>query len=96
MKNEMGFLEGTFAVQLLRQQHTIVCSFWKDLYYGQPKNLARAIFTAYSPCWAEKKSVEVFRKHYFSFPPLLLVITLFVSKLVFPKLPCFLALIQMV
>ena len=50
MKNEMGFLEGTFAV-LLRQQHTIVCSFWKDLYYyGQPKNLARAIFTAYSPC----------------------------------------------
>ena len=45
MKNEMGFLEGTFAVQLLRQQHTIVCSFWKDLYYGQPRNLA-CIFTA--------------------------------------------------
>ena len=48
MKNEMGFLqklsreeEGTFVLQ----QHTIVCSFWKDLYYGQPRNLA-CIFTA--------------------------------------------------
>ena len=67
MKNEMGFLEGTFAV-LLRQQHTIVCSFWKDLYYGQPKNLAHAIFTAYSPCWVEKNLLKYLESIIFLFP----------------------------
>ena len=71
MKNEMGFLqklsweeEGTFVLQ----QHTIVCSFWKDLYYGQPRNLA-CIFTALlgllaiMSTWADISNLTVFKNY---------------------------------